>query len=88
MNIEDVNGGGKVMIRMAVAGVAGFFLIFIESMIVIKLKGYHGIEFGGLAPFISVWAMNFFLVFCILTQITNWYQDRVGFENAEEDNIY
>jgi hypothetical protein len=53
-----------------------------------KLKGYHGIEFGGLAPFINVWAMNFFLVFAIITQITNWYQDRVGFENGEEDNIY
>jgi hypothetical protein len=79
---------GTEMIRMAVAGVLGFVLIFIESMIVMKLKGYHGIEFGGLAPFINVWAMNFFLVFAIITQITNWYQDRVGFESGEEDNIY
>lgn len=76
------------MIRMAVASVLGFILIFIESMIVIKLKGYHSIDFGGLAPFFNVWAMNFFLVYCILTQITNWYQDRVGYEKAEEDNIY
>jgi hypothetical protein len=73
---------------MAVAGVLGFVLIVIESMIVIELKGYHGIEFGGIAPFVSVWAMNFFLVFSILTQVTNWYQNRVGFENGEEDNIY
>nr|WP_263323405.1 hypothetical protein [Neobacillus sp. Marseille-Q6967] len=75
------------MIRMAVSSVLGFILIFIESMIVIKLKGYHGIEFGGLAPFINLWAMNFFLVYCILTQVTNWYQERVGFEKSE-DNIY
>lgn len=73
------------MIRMAVAGVLGFILIFIESMIVMKLKGYVTIEYGGLVPFINVWAMNFFLVFAILTQVTNWYENRVGFK---EDNIY
>jgi hypothetical protein len=73
------------MIRMAAAGVLGFILIFIESMIVMKLKGYVTIEFGGLAPFINVWAMNFFLVFAILTQVTNWYENRVGFK---ENNIY
>lgn len=72
------------MIRMAVAGILGFILIFIESLIVMKLKGYVTIEYGGLAPFISVWAMNFFLVFAILTQLTNWYENRVGFN---EDNI-
>jgi hypothetical protein len=73
------------MIRMAVAGVIGFILIFIESMIVIHLKGYETIEFGGMAPFINVWAMNFFLVFSILTQLTNWYENREG---LKEDNSF
>ncbi len=73
------------MIRMAAAGVLGFILIFIESMIVMKLKGYVTIDFGGLVPFINVWAMNFFLVFAILTQVTNWYENRVG---LKEDNSY
>lgn len=76
------------MIRMAVAGVVGFILIFLESMIVMYLKGYQTIEFGGLAPFINVWAMNFFFVFSILTQLTNWYENREGFEKGEEDNSY
>lgn len=76
------------MIRAAVAGVMGFILVFIESMIVMKLKGYSTIEFGGIAPFINVWAMNFFLVFAILTQITNWYQGRTIGEETEEENIY
>lgn len=76
------------MIRAALAGVMGFILVFIESMIVMKLKGYSTIEFGGIAPFINVWAMNFFLVFAILTQITNWYQGRTIGEEAEEENIY
>ncbi|WP_040206033.1 hypothetical protein [Neobacillus jeddahensis] len=73
------------MVRAAVAGVVGFVLIFIESMIVMKLKGYETIEFGGIAPFINVWAMNFFFVFAILTQITNWYMDR---EELKEDKSY
>ena len=51
------------MVRMAVAGVFGFILVFIESYIVMQLKGYQTIEFGGISPFISVWAMNFFMLF-------------------------
>ncbi|MDF2903481.1 MAG: hypothetical protein K0S25_1119 [Bacillus sp. (in: firmicutes)] len=69
------------MIRIGVAGVTGFILIFIESMIVMKLKGYETIEYGGLAPFLSIWAMNFFLVFAILTQLTNWYENKKNLEN-------
>jgi hypothetical protein len=72
------------VIRAAVAGVVGFVLIFIESMIVMKLKGYETIEFGGLAPFINVWAMNFFFVFAILTQVTNWYENKVNVESEEQ----
>lgn len=73
------------MLRAAIAGVVGFVLVFIESMIVMKLKGYVTIEFGGIAPFINVWAMNFFFVFAIITQVTNWYYNR---ESLEEDNSY
>jgi hypothetical protein len=73
------------MIRAAIAGVVGFVLIFIESMIVMKLKGLETIEFGGLTPFVNVWAMNFFFVFAILTQVTNWYMNKEG---LEEDSSF
>ncbi|MFZ7942976.1 MULTISPECIES: hypothetical protein [Bacillaceae] len=73
------------MFRAAIAGVVGFILIFIESMIVMKLKGFATIEFGGMAPFINVWAMNFFFVFAILTQLTNWYANK---ESLKEDNSF
>lgn len=66
------------MIRSAISGVVGFVLIFIESMIVMRIKGLETIEFGGLASFINVWAMNFFFVFAILTQVTNWYENKEG----------
>ena len=75
------------MVSAAVAGIVGFILIFVESMIVIKLKGYETIEFGGIAPFINVWAMNFFFVFAILTQVTNWYENRVNVEKSEEQGF-
>ncbi|MCM3569713.1 hypothetical protein [Neobacillus mesonae] len=73
------------MFRAAAAGVLGFILIFVESLIVMKLKGYANIEFGGITPFINVWAMNFFFVFAILTQVTNWYVNR---GSLKEDNSY
>jgi hypothetical protein len=77
--------GGNDMIRAAIAGVVGFVLIFIESMIVMNLKGLETIEYGGIAPFINVWAMNFFFVFAILTQVTNWYMNK---ESLKEDKSF
>ena len=76
------------MIRTALAGIIGFVVIFVESMIVMKIKGYSTVEYGGIAPFINIWAMNFFFVFAILTQLTNWYQNRDGFEKTKEENTY
>lgn len=76
------------MIRMGVAGVLGFILIYIESVIVMQLKGLSTIEFGGIAPFINVWAMNFFFVFAILTQVGNWYESKLALEKGENDELY
>jgi hypothetical protein len=73
------------MLRATVAGVVGFVLIFIESMIVMKLKGYETIVYGGIAPFINVWAMNFFFVYAILTQVTNWYENK---HELNEENSF
>lgn len=64
------------MIRMVVAGVGGFVLVFLESYIVMLLKGYATIDFGGMVPFISVWAMNFFFLFTIFTHIKLWHEER------------
>ncbi|MCM3664211.1 hypothetical protein M3204_07335 [Mesobacillus subterraneus] len=71
------------MIRMSIAGVAGFVLVFIESYFVMVIKQYETIEFGGIAPFVSVWTMNFFLVFSILTHIKFWHDEREA-EREEE----
>lgn len=64
------------MLRIAFAGVGGFVLVFIESYIVMFLKGYQTIEFGGFSPFIGVWAMNFFLLFSIITHIKIWHEEK------------
>ncbi|MDP4084762.1 MAG: hypothetical protein Q8934_09130 [Bacillota bacterium] len=76
------------MIRMAVSGVLGFILLIVESLIVMKIKGYKTIEYGELTPFINVWAMNFFFVYSILTQMINWYENRVATAKGEEDHFY
>lgn len=57
------------MVRIGAAFILGFVLIIVESMIVIKLKNYSGIDLGNINLLVSVWAMNFFLVFAILTDI-------------------
>lgn len=78
------------MIRMSIAGVAGFMLVFIESYIVMFVKNYQTIDFGGIAPFVSVWAMNFFLIFSILSHIKLWYEEREAQreeEAAERDRF-
>lgn len=64
------------MVRSAVALIVGFILLCLESLLVAKLKNVQSIEFGGIGPFIGVWAMNFFMVFCILTQIKMWFDEK------------
>lgn len=76
------------MIRIGLASVLGFVLFYIESLIVMHLKGSQTIEFGEMAPFINIWAMNFFFVFAISTQIWNWLQNKGLVENEDENNLY
>jgi hypothetical protein len=82
------SGGGSGMIRISIAGILSFFLLIFESLIVMHLKGYETIEYGGVAPFINVWAMNFFLVYAILSQIINWFENREIMEKGKEDHFY
>ena len=72
------------MVRVGLSGVLGFILMYAESLIVMKLKGTATIEFGEVAPFISIWAMNFFFVFTILTQVGTWFQERNLLGNNDE----
>ena len=76
------------MIKICLASVLGFILIYIESLIAMQLKGSTAIEFSGIAPFISVWAMNFFFVFSFLTQAAHWFQMRFNLGNGDEKNIF
>ena len=64
------------MVRFAIASIGGFFLVFIEIYIVVIIKGYHTIEIGGLGPFINIWAMNFFLLYTIVSHIQLWLAEK------------
>lgn len=68
--------GDLQLVRMTVAGIGGFLLVFIEAYIVLLLTGYGSIDFGGLSPFVAIWTMNFFLLFSIFTQIKPWIAER------------
>ncbi|WP_338453386.1 hypothetical protein R4Z09_28875 [Niallia oryzisoli] len=74
---------------MTVAGIGGFFLVFIEAYIVLILKGYHSIDFDGIRPFVSIWSLNFFLLFSIFTSIKPWVSKRMSKyqESSLKDNL-
>jgi hypothetical protein len=76
--------GAKSLIRITAAGTGGFILVFIEAYIVLLLKSYQTIDFGGIGPFVSVWAMNFFLLFSIFTHLKLWYEEREKATRGEE----
>lgn len=67
-----------MVFRTIIALVGGFVLIFVESYIVLVIKGYHSVEFGtgGWGLFISVWAMNFFLLFTMFTHVKLWLDQK------------
>ncbi|WP_394239090.1 hypothetical protein [Niallia oryzisoli] len=74
------------MVRMTVAGIGGFFLVFIEAYIVLMVTGYHSIDFDGIRPFVSIWSMNFFLLFSIFTSMKPWIAERM-LKNQETSQI-
>lgn len=88
LNIYYIKRGIK-LVRMTVAGIGGFFLVFIEAYIVLILKGYHSIDFDGIRPFVSIWSLNFFLLFSIFTSIKPWVSKRMSKyqESSLKDNL-
>lgn len=80
-----INKGDKMMIRTTFAGIGSFVLVFVEAYMVLIYKGYPTIEFGGMGPFISIWMMNFFLLFSIFTQLKPWLEEKM--EGTEESSI-
>lgn len=76
------------MVRMSLSGFLGFIRMYIESVITMHIKGTATIEFGGITPFINVWAMNFFFVFAILSQIGNWYENKLALEKGEHNEFH
>jgi len=64
------------MLRFATAFIMGFVLIVVEAMIVMYIKGYSEIYLENIQLLVGVWAMNFFLVFTILTDIKRRIEER------------
>lgn len=62
------------MIRTALSAIMGLVLIFIQSMIVMKMNSYESIHFPNLMHVLIVWILNFFLVFSILSHMKPWFE--------------
>lgn len=63
------------MIRVALSFVIGFFLILIQSTIVMKLNAYENIYFPNLTHLLVVWIVNFFFVFSLISQLKTWLEN-------------
>jgi hypothetical protein len=66
----------KILFRISAAIFLGMILIIVESFIVMALKGYSTFQLGSIEQVVGVFAMNFFLVFAILTDIKRWMDKR------------
>lgn len=62
------------MVRISISLIASLILLYVESLIVIKVFHYeNGIYFGNYQQLMVVCILNFFLVFSILTQLMPWF---------------
>lgn len=75
------------MLRIAISFIASFFLLYIESVIVMEVFGYtNGIQFNDYSGLVTVMALNFFLIFSIMTQLTPWFMQLNSIDPDEEEN--
>ena len=75
------------MYHFSFAAIISFILIIVESFIVMAFKNHSTIYFGGIEPFISIWAMNFFLAYAVLNHAKQWYQNRKE-TNEPQRNLF
>jgi archaellum biogenesis protein FlaJ (TadC family) len=64
------------MVRFSTALILGVVLVIVEAMIVMLIKNDNAAYLGTINQFITVWAMNFFFVYTILTHIKMWHENR------------
>ncbi|HEX7056070.1 MAG TPA: hypothetical protein VF260_02570 [Bacilli bacterium] len=69
------------MVRTAASAVLGFLLIIVQSIIVMKMDHYTSIQFTSPQHMLTIWIINFFLAYSVLTQITIWMANRGAFDS-------
>jgi len=65
------------LLRTGISLVAGFVLLFIQALLVMKINGYSTIQFTAPMGILTVWLTNCVFVFCLLTQIKPWVAKRL-----------
>lgn len=54
------------MHKLAFSVIAGFIMIYIQSLLVMKWNGYTSIEFNNLSALFSLWAVNVFMFYSLI----------------------
>ncbi len=55
------------MHKLALSLIGGFILIYLQSLLVMKWNGYTSIVFHNVSILFTLWAINVFIVFSLLT---------------------
>ncbi|WP_102347495.1 hypothetical protein [Bacillus sp. Marseille-P3661] len=69
------------MFRVGASIILGLILFLFEAYIVMKLKNHNAAYLGDINQFISLWAVNFFFVYTILTDVKNSWESRRSVQN-------
>ncbi|HJV47172.1 MAG TPA: hypothetical protein VJ824_15755 [Bacillota bacterium] len=57
------------MHRLGISILGGFVLIYLESLLVMKFNGYSSLHFATMSKFLTVWSINFFLLYSFFMTI-------------------
>ncbi len=74
------------MMRIGASIILGFVLILLQSFIVMKFNHYSSIQFAKPHYIVTVWILNFFFSYSILTQIYNWMETNHLLNSASEES--
>jgi hypothetical protein len=78
--------GGYPMLRFCISFLAAFALLYVQSLIVMRMNGYSTIHFDNMLQLTVIWIVNFCLSFAIITHIQPWLEKtRIIPETVEEE---
>lgn len=63
------------MHKLALSVIAGFILIYIQSLMVMKWNGYTSIEFENLSLLFSLWSVNVIMMYSLIFNFRKTFRE-------------